>query len=219
MTDRASDAYVVRENPSHHMDASELRASIQNIIATEGIKPQSFMCAADSSSAYLPGMEIAGDNNKVAYAKKVIAAKESKLQQSDSQTLNVEGGISGLIDRASTDGRLSREEITTRLGTKLSQDEAMALKDLYRNFSNIDTNHNGLISRSDIQSAQTRDRSQQQLDDRLEAFRSVVARHRHEIDRDKDGQLSVQELRTAGQSSSGLNSEDRETINWIRQRR
>lgn len=179
------------------------------------------MCAADSSSAYLPSMEIAGDHNKVAYQKKVIEAKESKQQQPQSQTLDLEGGIRGLVDRADTnnDNRVSREEITARLATKLSQQEAIALKDIYRNFAAIDGNNNGLISRSDIQTSQNRERSQQQLDDRLEAFRGAVARNRTAIDRNKDGQLSTQELRTAGQSNSGLSREDRDSINWGRLRR
>ncbi|MCC7529622.1 MAG: hypothetical protein IT342_13945 [Candidatus Melainabacteria bacterium] len=221
MNDRASDAYVVRESSSHRMDASELRASIQNIIATEGVKPQSYMCAADSSSAYLPSMEIAGDNNKVAYQKKVIEAKESQQQQPQSQSLDLEGGIRGLVDRADTnnDNRVSRQEIAARLATKLSQQEAIALKDIYRNFADIDGNNNGLISRSDIQTRQNRERSQQQLDDRLEDFRGAVARNRTAIDRNKDGQLSTQELRTAGQSNSGLSREDRDSINWGRLRR
>lgn len=214
MTDSTRDAYVVRETSSHRMDSTDLRASIQNIIATEGLKQPSYMRVSDSSSAYLPSVDIA--DNKAAYQKKVVAMKESKLQQPESQTLNLEGGIDGLIDRASADNRLSRDEITARLGTKLSRDEAVALKDLYRNFSAIDTNHNGLISSRDIQSAQERARSEHALDEHLQTFQNVVAKHRRDIDTNNDGQLSAQELRTAGRASSGLNSDARAAINWGR---
>ena len=220
MPDSTSDAYVVRENSSHRMDATELRASIQNIIATEGIKPQSYMSAADSSSAYLPSVEFQGDNN-AAYHKKIVALKESKLKEPESQSLNLEGGVRGLVERtdANNDNRVSREEITTRLGTKLSQQEAIALKDLYRNFSAIDTNNNGLVSRGDIQSSQNTARSQQVLDDHLSSFRTLAAKNRTAIDTNNDGQFSAQELRTAAQPNSGFSSEARATIDWIRSRR
>jgi Ca2+-binding EF-hand superfamily protein len=105
------------------------------------------------------------------------------------------------------------------MGTKLGQQEAMALKDIYRNFSAIDTNNNELISRSDIDNSQNRARSRQQMDQHLDAFRGVVARHRNTIDRNHDGQLSAQELATAGRSTSGLNEADRAEINWARSRR
>lgn len=221
MTDRASDAYVISENPTR-MDGAELRASIQNIIATEGVKPQYAMCATDSSAAYLPSVELSSDD-KVIVQKKLAEAKLSKLDPSSpqSQTLDLDGGIRGLVDRADTnnDNRLSREEITARMGTKLGQQEAMALKDIYRNFSAIDTNNNELISRSDIDNSQNRARSRQQMDQHLDAFRGVVARHRNTIDRNNDGQLSAQELATAGRSTSGLNEADRAEINWARSRR
>ncbi len=205
------------------MDAADLRASIQNIIATEGFKPQTAMCVADSSSAYLPTMEIGGDNNTVVVQKKLDALKLSKLQapESQSHTLNLDGGIRGLVDRADTirdDNHLSREEIVARLGTKLSQDEQMALKDLYRNFSSIDRNHDGRLSRGDIQTRQDRERSQEQLDGRLDEFRGAVARNRHIIDSNKDGQLSTQEMRTASRPSSGVSDADRRSIEWGRAR-
>lgn len=221
MTDRASDAYVINESPTR-MDGAELRASIQNIIATEGVKPQYAMCATDSSSAYLPSVELSSDD-KVVVQKKLAEAKLSKLDPSapQSQSVELDGGMRGLVDRADSnnDNRLSREEITARMGTKLGQQEAMALKDIYRNFSAIDTNDNGLISRSDIQNSQDRARSRQQMEQHLDAFRSVVARHRNTIDRNHDGQFSAQELATAGQSNSGINEKERAEINWIRGRR
>ncbi len=221
MTDRASDAYVISENLTR-MDGAELRASIQNIIATEGVKPQYAMCVTDSSAAYLPSVELSSDNN-IIVQKKLAEAKLSKLDPTttQSQPLELDGGIRGLVDRAdrNNDSRLSREEITARMGTKLSQQEAMALKDIYRNFSAIDTNDNGLISRSDIQNSQSRTCSRQQVDQHLDAFRSVVARHRNTIDRNHDGQFSAQEMASAGQSSSGINEKDRAEINWARSRR
>jgi len=209
-----SDAYVIRENPSHHMDSSELRTSIQNIMASEGLKVPSYMCTNDSSQAYLPPMKIETEKN-IVYKKKI-----AELGDQDTGSLKIDGGASGLFERADANGdnRLTRDEISARFGTKLSQDEARALKDIYGSFSSMDWDGNGRVSLNDIEGRQRRERQEEQLNDRLDSFRRIVATHRHDIDRNGDGRISAGELAQAGRSESEFNTEDRQTINWIRHR-
>lgn len=208
-------AYVIRENPSDRMDAAELRTSIQSILRNEGTKPTYATSVADTSASYLPSVEIS-DAQKIIVQKKLQEAKNAPPE-----SFELDGGVRGLVER--TDGEdagsgISMQEIKARLGTKLSVNEERALRDIYQNFSSIDRNNDGQVSRSDIESRQRTQRSEQQLEENLARFRTAVEMNRKVIDTDHNGTLSAQEMRVAGGRSSTLSEEHRQALNWGRQR-
>ncbi len=215
MTER--DAYVLRENPTNRMDAAEMRTSITNILDIAGLKPQYAESTHDTSAAHLPSVELSDD--------KIVAIKKMKAaEQKGSQNLELEGGIRGLFERtdddtsANVNNRLTRGEIQARFGEKMSRDEAMALKDLYVNFSRMDWDGNGRISLSDIENRQRTERSQQQMLDRLSEFRNLVASRRSDFDKNNDGHISRDELAQSSSAGSGFSAEQRQLIDQIRAR-
>ncbi|MBX9950541.1 MAG: hypothetical protein K2Y39_15340 [Candidatus Obscuribacterales bacterium] len=206
------DAYVIRENHSTRMDATELRTSIQSILQNEGTKPNYAMCVADTSASYLPSVEISNSNaeDKIIKAKKI-----AELKQDASSELQLDGGIRGLVDRAdaNNDNRLSRQEIENRLGNKLSVNEARALKDIYQNFSGMDWDGNGRVSRSDIEGRVRGQRGAQEQQDHLAQFEQAMARNRKLVDSNHDGRVTMVEVRAAGRNNQ-INQADREALRW-----
>jgi Ca2+-binding EF-hand superfamily protein len=208
------DAYVIRENPSSRLDAAELRTSIQNILQHEGSKPAYAMCVADTSASYLPAIEIASSSkdDKVIKAKKIVAMKEVGQSQCE---LELDGGVRGLVDRAdaNNDNRLSRDEITNRLGTKLSSNEARALKDIYQNFSTMDWDGNGRVSRGDIEGRVRGERRAGEQQEHLAQFEQAVDRNRKLIDRNHDGRITMTEVRVAANNNK-LSQGDQQALRW-----
>lgn len=211
MPSRATEVQSLRYSAPEDLNTHQIAAAVQDIVAKEGFKPQMTAQRVDTASQHLPVMDLDG--------LKDVKAKMSKVDKEG--PLTVEGGFAGLVDRAdrNNDNRVSRDEIVQRLKSeKLSDNEVRALKGMYRNFGDIDLNHNGNINVSELNSFENRSRDWQRTAERLAALEAIVATRRATLDHNKDGVISEGELGRASGNARQFNSKERQILNWAHDR-
>lgn len=211
----SSEIHSIRESVPQQLTHSELGDAIRSIVQEQGNAAftSAQQCRVDTTSQYLPAMEISTADQAVIRAKKE-AMVVSPAQES--ATLPLEGGVRGLLERTSTDNStLTTEEIKARLGSKdLAPADRAALTTILKNFDDIDTNDNGEVSRDEINRRERDARNNQVNHDRLAALQRLLKERFQDIDRNGDGQITEGELGRASGNSSLFNSEEKRTLNW-----
>lgn len=213
------EAQSIREFTPKHIPNEELGAAVQRIVQAEGVQPLYTQYRSDSSSQYLPDFTL--DKAEIVKLKKEKALVEGSDEKSFAPPKPLEGGVRGLVVRTDADANnsLSREEILSRLRMdNLPPGDGAALKTLLANFKSFDGNHDGGISRTEINTREFTDQTDRQNMDRLSTFTRIVQTRRAMLDRNSDGRITESELGAASRDTTNFTRQERRTLDWAHDR-